>query len=348
MTTTSPSRAPIALMVSLALAACACEEAGTRVASPKEIVQLMDEREFLSLLHAVEHDRGDPYVEARDRLVREGKRARPLLEQQLDDPDPNRVQAAQVVLGWMDHPEEYRLVSDYLLRRADPPGSPPPRMGARQHAIRAVQGMQPLVVPRLIELLLKTDEIRFREPAWDLLKGSILFERRFAEPFATIMLDASRPMLERLFFADDLRDNYADPRCRSFAHEVAWDESVSAEHRGYAFGMLADEQRTEELPAIRAALQDPVTNEEALQALTTAVAEYRDQASVDTLLRILRRAETPALRIEVLGALGTLGAWRTMSEVERVASSDPDAAVRSRARSTLVDLRGARMEAELR
>jgi hypothetical protein len=82
----------------------------------------MDERELMRLFHAVEFERGDPYVQARDRLVQEGKRARPFLQRQLDDPDRGRVQAAEVVLGWMDHAEEYQRASDYLLRREQVPG----------------------------------------------------------------------------------------------------------------------------------------------------------------------------------------------------------------------------------
>lgn len=124
--------------------------------------------------------------------------------------------------------------------------------------------MDPQIVPQLIELLLKTDEIpsdRSRE--WGYLLGTMSrvlnriyeeegrFDRRFQEAWASIVTDDTRPMLARLSIAGTLRRYFAsDPRWLEVARRTAWDETALTEHRAYAFDLLAAERVNDELPRI--------------------------------------------------------------------------------------------------
>ncbi len=312
-------------------------------APPPREVRPMNEREFLRLFHIVEHDRGPRYVRARDRLVREGERARPHLVQHLSDPDPWRVQAAQVVLGWIDHREDYERCSGYLL------GEITIVLGDRwrvpdQAIVGTVQAMQPLVVPRMIELLVKTDEIPYYDTSldafqpWSLMVRSMSWDRRFLEPCVARMLDRRLPMRDRFSFAEMVQD-YRDPRGLEFAMQFAWNRRADADHRRAAFAMLAREPRPDQLPRIRAALQDSATPEPELLIYVSAASYFNDRASADLLLSILRRARSPDLRFEVLDTLNLFQELRAMPDVERLAASDPDERVRRQAASTLDDLR---------
>ncbi|MCZ7678531.1 MAG: HEAT repeat domain-containing protein [Sandaracinaceae bacterium] len=285
----------------------------------------------------------------------EGDRARPCLERHLEDPDAGRVQAAQIVLGWMDHAESYRLALGYFTGRADPPQRPRGRPLPEQDRIDAVADMAPEIVPRLIELLLKTDEAPFDDHpgsgygrAWGYLHATISrvinrshqeegrFDRRFQEAFAAIVSDETRPMLARLVMADDLRRYFvSDPRWLEVARRAAWDAAVRVHDRAYAFGLLASEGLTQELPRIRMELADPATPEESLRALAIAAERFRDRASVPSLIAVLGRAWSPELRIEVLATLEALRDASAVPHVQEVARSDPDPEVRARADLTL-------------
>lgn len=289
----------------------------------------MDERAFLRLFHSVEHDRGRRYVRARDALVREGDRARPYLERYRDDPDPGRAQAAQVVLGWMDHAEAYQRCTDLLFNRVEFWGSRPDELEIR------VREMQPLVIPRLIELLLKTDEIPYDEPEYHVMRRATTFDRRFAEALATIVEDNTRSTTERLDAADELQRTYSDPRWMELVVAVAWNHAAAFDARMTAFGMLAEGHRTEHVPRILAALRDPDTSERELRAYVFAAGAFREGSAVDDVLRILRRARSSALRTEALEALAQLGDPRAIPDVERVLASETDAAIRMQARGTL-------------
>jgi hypothetical protein len=299
----------------------------------------MDEREFMRLFHTVEFDRGAPYVRARDALVRAGDAARPYLENYVSDPDRGRAQAAQVVLGWIDHGDEYRRCSDLLLRRVPPPRLFP-EMAYAPEVQPAVKAMHPLVVPRMIELLLKTDEIRFRdEDSWYLLTDSMEIDHRYVEPLAAIIQDEGRTTAERLAVAHVLYDSYSDLRALELAEWVAWDARAAVEHRQDAFHLLEKAERVDVLPRLRAALDDPATPERTLLVYVTAIDYFDDRSSIDALLRILPRARSAALRREIVVTLGTLEDPRAIPEVERIVESDPDSQVREAARRALGDLR---------
>lgn len=300
----------------------------------------MSEREILRLFHVVEHDRGRRYVQARDRLVEQGERIRPFLEGHLHDPDWMRVQAADVLLGWIDHREEYQRCSDYLTRRLEVPGDGTPTSGDTR-APEVIRGMYPTIVPRLIELLLKTDEVP-SDPIWhgafiNSLAGA---DGRFREPFAAIMNDPSKSMHDRIAFAGDLISRFQDARAIEFAHRLAWDSGAAIDDRWAGFSMLADAGRADELPRIRQHLGDRHASERTLELFVRAAASFRDHESLDTLLGLLRRARTPSLRFEVLVALAFLRDPRAIPEVERTRVSDPDDSVRDRAFDTLIALRG--------
>jgi hypothetical protein len=307
--------------------------------SAREEVSPMDEREFMRLFHTVEFDRGAPYVRARDQLVLAGEGARPHLDRYSSDPDRGRAQAAQVVLGWIDHGDEYRRCSDLLLRRVPPPRLFP-EMAYAPEVQPAVKAMHPLVVPRMIELLLKTDEIRFRdEHSWYLLTDSMEIDHRYVEPLAVAMQDERRSTAERIIIAETLYGSYSDLRALEFAESVAWDARAAAEHRLSAFHLLATAERYDVLPRVRAELEDPTTPEQTLLVYASAVVYFRDSSAVDALLRILPRARSAALRLEIATTLGLLEDPRAIPEVARTVDSDPDREVREAAENALRRLR---------
>ncbi|MCC6875947.1 MAG: hypothetical protein IT378_16690 [Sandaracinaceae bacterium] len=315
----------------------------------------MDDDELEPLFHSVEFDRGPRYVAARDALVRAGDRARPFLESHLHDPDRGRVQAAQVVLGWMDHAEEYRRCSDYLLRRELPPFD---GTAAMYHVAETLRSMQPLIVPRLVELLIKTDEVPYRtydqdqdaHQAWGELVRSLSFDRRYAEPLATIVFDERRPLDERLEWAHHLLREYGDTRVLELAHRLAWDRRVPMDHRSSAFDLLAQGERTGELPAIRASLERLSGSPPETLLLVRAAAGFDDPSFADLFLALLRRSRSTdtELRVELIHALGGWSDLRARPDIERLAAEDPEGAVGSAARDALIDLRMAQREAERR
>jgi hypothetical protein len=91
----------LALLLALAtVAGC-----GARAADPSEVSGLFD--------RAVDCF-GEPYLRARERLTHPGTNARPMLLRESQSPDVQRELTARILLGWMDHEDDFRMVADYI------------------------------------------------------------------------------------------------------------------------------------------------------------------------------------------------------------------------------------------
>ena len=100
--------------VGLLLALAAVAGCGARAADPSEVSGLFD--------RAVDCF-GEPYLEARARLTHPGTNARAMLLRESQSPDVQRELTARILLGWMDHEDDFRTVADYIHGRRDVPRS---------------------------------------------------------------------------------------------------------------------------------------------------------------------------------------------------------------------------------
>jgi hypothetical protein len=87
---------------------------GARAADPSEVSGLFD--------RAVDCF-GEPYVAARERLTHPGTNARAMLLRESRSPDVQRELTARILLGWMDHEDDFQVVADYIHGRRDVPRS---------------------------------------------------------------------------------------------------------------------------------------------------------------------------------------------------------------------------------
>jgi hypothetical protein len=78
---------------------------GVRAADPSELGGLFD--------RAVDCF-GEPYLRARARLTHPGTNARAMLLRESRSPDVQRELTARILLGWIDHEDDFRTVADYI------------------------------------------------------------------------------------------------------------------------------------------------------------------------------------------------------------------------------------------
>jgi hypothetical protein len=90
--------------VGLLLALATVAGCGARAVDPSEVSGLFD--------RAVDCF-GEPYVEARARLTHPGTNARAMLLRESQSPDVQRELTARILLGWMDHEDDFQVVADY-------------------------------------------------------------------------------------------------------------------------------------------------------------------------------------------------------------------------------------------
>jgi hypothetical protein len=91
----------LGLLIALATAA----SCGARAADPSEVSGLFD--------RAVDCF-GEPYLRARARLTHPSTNARAMLLRESRSPDVQRELTARILLGWIDHEDDFRTVADYI------------------------------------------------------------------------------------------------------------------------------------------------------------------------------------------------------------------------------------------
>ncbi|WP_235031013.1 HEAT repeat domain-containing protein [Nonomuraea solani] len=273
--------------------------------------------EFEQLFQTCVNETREPYAVARDALRDQGDEAVPPLlakvsESSDDDWLPRIV--AQMVLGWIVRTDLYEQVG-HILRRPGRTAGPRPvsLVPAPTAAAVALSGLGADVVPRLIEILVKTHEWDGeRESSAVMLALDYLRDRRAVMPLLDLAApggDARRRML-----AMSTLGGLGDQAAFEVAKQALDDRGNSARLRGMAavcLGRIGDPAAGQ---ALRAAAAAPVARNAAVttedlilrQSAIRAMGYLGAPGDATELKEMLDQESNVALGLELVGALTRL------------------------------------------
>src|SRR5512145_531975 len=195
----------------------------------------------------VERD-GSEYVAARDAILADGAGVRPQLVPKLDSADWREQLAAQILIGWIDQRPLFERVETIVSGRPTGPRVVMPITGmapAVQRA-RTLARQGAAVVPRLLEMLLKTGEYLATETLQAITQAlELLNDERAVLPLADLV---GRPANNQArVFALNVLGVMHDPRAfdavqTAFARQE--NEPIVRGAAAVALGLLADRRAT--------------------------------------------------------------------------------------------------------
>jgi HEAT repeats len=275
---------------------------------------------------------GTSYLVARDAILAMGAAVRPQIEAKLGASDWREQLVAQILLGWLDNRQLYDQAKTIVQ------GTPSQRLFANPIAgtfpptdrARSLKEMGTAIVPRLLEMLLKSRE------AVDVAEIQAIFQTLTAlrDDRSVMPLNdlAGRTALEpaRIFALGTL-GTMKDPRSFPVVQSVLASQQNSSDVRGaaaVALGMFEDRRATSVLLAL---LRDTTEDEGVRRHAVRGLGYLGDPSAGEALAALLRSEQPSQMALTVVQALSRLGGPTAIAALEETGRSHADLGVRQAA-----------------
>lgn len=291
--------------------------------------------EFTQLFQTCVAREGNEYVAARDAILAAGAAVRAHIAAKLEAADWREQLPAHILAGWLDHRAVFEQAADIVR------GYPSDRMlvtpigGTFTPAERAqsLAGMGAVIVPRLLEMLLKTKEYADTAELQAILQAlHALRDDRAVLPLANLVgLRAPDPAR---VFALGVLGSLRDPRAFDAVQLAFASPENSVAVRGaaaVALGLFADRRAT---AGLLAALRDPTEDASVRRHAARGLGYLGDPAAGDALAALLRGEQPPEMALTIVQALGRLGGSSALAALEEAGRTHTDATVRRAAEGT--------------
>ncbi|HLA10969.1 MAG TPA: HEAT repeat domain-containing protein [Pyrinomonadaceae bacterium] len=292
----------------------------------------MSNGDFAQLFQTAVESEGDEYIAARGAILAMGEAVRPQIAVKLDATDWREQLVAQIVAGWMDHGSLFEQVTAKV--RGIPERSltlkPISKTYAPSQRARALVAMGVDVVPRLLEMLLKSKDHPGLAEMQAIMQALNAFnDSRAVLPLADLAgQDIQEPART---FALGALGKFRDPRTFATVESIFADMENSAGVRSsaaVALGLFADRRATSRLLS---ALQDPTEDEEVRRYAARGLGYLGDPAASDALAAMLRSEQPPEMALTLVHALSSLGGSTAIAALEETGRSHSDESIRQAA-----------------
>jgi hypothetical protein len=275
---------------------------------------------------------GTAYLTARDAILAMGSAVRSQVEAKLDAADWHEQLAAQILMGWLDNRPLFDGVKK-LVQGLPPRGlltSPISPTFTPSNRSRSLQTMGPTIVPRLLEMILKSKE------TFDVAEVQAIFQtlNAFRDPRSVMPLAdlAGRTAAEpaRIFALGTL-GTLKDSRTFQTVQSVLASQTNSASVRSaaaVALGMFQDQRAT---PVLLALVRDTTEDETLRRHAVRGLGHVGDPAASEALATLLRSEQPPQMALTLVQALGRLGGPTAIAALEETGRGHTDPTVRQAA-----------------
>ena len=278
---------------------------------------------------------GTPYLVARDAILALGAAVRAQLDAKLDASDWHEQLAAQILTGWLDNRQLFDQVKTIV--QGLPPRNvlslPITNTFPPSDRARSLKAMGAAIVPRLLEMLLKSKEVfdvAETQAVFQTLNG--LRDARSVMPLADLLgRAASEPA--RMFALGTL-GTLKDPRTFQTVQTQLANQSNSANVRSAAavsLGMFQDQRAT---PVLLALLRDTTESDIVRRGAVRGLSYTGDASATEAIAALLRGEQPPEMALTLVQALGKLGGPTAIAALEQAGTSHADQTVRQAADST--------------
>jgi HEAT repeat protein len=300
----------------------------------------MTDAEFNRLFQTcVERDGGE-YRTARDAILAQAPATRAQIAAKLAATDSREQGVAQMLLGWIDQTDLWGQVLDVVRGRLTGNmggqflGGTMPPMGRA----RSLAAMGTAIVPRLLEIMLKTREYGDSAGLQAIIQAiELLRDDRTVRPLVDLVAQ-SRNDQARVFALAAL-GTLRDPQAFDAAQGVFANRANSPELRSaaaVALGRLADRRAT---AGILSALQDPTEHADVRRYAARALGYMGDPAATSALAALLRTDQPPEFALTIVQSLGKLGDQTALAALDAFRATTTDDTARraaDEARRTLL------------
>jgi len=299
----------------------------------------MSRDQFEAAFAATLAEVGAPYLQARQTILFEGSAALPWLEaKRASTADWNTILHVDILTGWLKSRSQFELCLDYI--RGNLPGSPP-ITGTFTPVQRAdaVAGLGAEVTPRLLEMILKSDEAADpKERASVFGALTRLRDRRAVPPLIALLGPERDPALRRSAAGalGHLEDARAVPPLLSLLRNPSETENVRCS-AATSLGFLGAREASSTMQEV---LLSPASGLELRKAVVGALDQLGDTRAAQALNEALPRSDDLVLLQLVIEALGKLGGPSSLGALERLARDHPDAFIKDAARDAAASIRG--------
>lgn len=292
----------------------------------------MSNGEFVQLFQTCVTRETREYVVARDAVLALGAAVRPQIDAKLDAADWREQMVAQILAGWLDNRPLYEQVIKTVRGRPSSYMAADTITGTFPPADRArgLRAMGTVVVPRLLEILLKTREtvdVAETQAILQALNG-------FRDP-RTVMaladLISGRTTEPARIFALGVLGTLKDPRTFETVQAALANVANSPAVRSaaaVALGRFEDRRAT---PALLAALRDPTEIEAVRRHAARGLGYLGDPTAGEALAGLLRSEQSPQMALTLVQALGKLGGPTAIAALEETGRSHGDTSIRQAA-----------------
>jgi hypothetical protein len=285
--------------------------------------------DFAQLFQSCLDREGPAYIEARDAILAMGEPVRPQLTAKLASADWHEQMIAQILAGWLAQRALYETVAANVegLPTSGMRGEPIGGTFAPAQRVRSLTKMGNAIVPRLLELLLKTREFSGAAEFQTILQTlNSMRDERAVLPLAD--LAGRRGPDPARVFALGVLGSIRDPRAFDAVQSALARQENSAAVRGaaaVALGLYGDRRAT---ATLLAALQDPTEDSSVRRHAARGLGHLGDPAAADALAALLRSEQPPEMALTVVQALGNLGGASAIAALDEAKRTHADSAIR--------------------
>jgi hypothetical protein len=292
----------------------------------------MSNGDFAQLFQTCATREGTEYVVARDAILAMGAAVRSQLESKLDASDWREQLAAQILLGWIDN----RVPFDQVKKLVQ--GLPSQHMFIvpisdtfpPSNRARSLREMGTTIVPRLLEMLLKSAEI------FDVGEIQTVFQTlnalrdpRSVMPLADLV--GRRTLEPARIFALGTLGTMKDPRTFQTVQSALANLENSPGVRGaaaVALGMFEDRRAT---PVLLALLRDTTENDALRRDAVRGLGFVGDPSASEVLAGLLRSEQPPQMALTLVQVLSKLGGPVAIAALEETGTTHGDTNIRQAA-----------------
>jgi HEAT repeat protein len=285
--------------------------------------------EFTQLFQTCVESEDDAYLTARDAILALGETVRVPLASQLNASDWRVQLAAQILAGWLDHRMLFEQVASRVEGLPSDSEQVEPISGTFTPAQRArsLASMGTVIVPRLLEILLKTKEYGDTAELQAILQAlNVLRDDRAVLPLADLV-GRRAPDPARVFALGVLgamRDARAFDAVQQAFTRLENSPAVRSA-AAVALGVFGDRRVT---ATMLASLQDPTENTSVRRHVARGLGHLGDPTAGTALAGLLQSERSPEMALTAVQALGKLGGASALAALAEAGSTHADATVR--------------------